>query len=207
MERSTGTRPRIQAGFTLIELVVVLAVIGLLALWGVPAFLNTLNRTRLVNSAKEISTLMQVARLEAIKRGGLNGDPRNRVAAVRYDGNGTFQLVVDETAGAIPTWDPLPKGGSYHLPTGVTLKSPTGGGGAIDNWNTLSPSTDRYPGPIFLSDGSALYAGAFRLGDRRGNYLEVRVEFPATGRVVIQKWFPSLTDWFENDEAGHKWQW
>jgi prepilin-type N-terminal cleavage/methylation domain-containing protein len=212
MERRTGREPRIQAGFSLIELVVVLAVIGLLALWGIPAFLNTLNRTRLVNSAREIATLMQVGRLEAIKKGGLNGDLKNRVAAVRYDGAGTFQLVVDETPDSpTPLWNPIPKGGAYHLPTGVFLQAPTEaieGAKAIDAWDT--DPTDSYPGPIFLSDGSAEIAGAFRIADTRGNYLEVRIAFPATGKVVIQKWFGGGdpdTNWYENGEGGNHWQW
>ena len=62
------TRRPAAAGFSLVELLVVLALIGILALIGMPWMLGTLHRAKLVATAREASTLMQGARLEAIKR-------------------------------------------------------------------------------------------------------------------------------------------
>jgi prepilin-type N-terminal cleavage/methylation domain-containing protein len=206
-----------EAGFSLVELLIVLVLIGLMAVWGIPALLNTLNRARLVGASREIATLLQVARLEAIKKGGINGDLRNRVAVVRYDKSTahdlrTLEVLIDESPNG--TWDPVtPIGGLYTLPTGVNLQAPTEdaeGNSSIVGWDDTTVVADNYDGPTFLSDGSALNAGAFRLADTRGNFLEVRLDFPATGKVVIQKWFGGgdpTTNWFENGEAGNKWIW
>jgi prepilin-type N-terminal cleavage/methylation domain-containing protein len=203
-----------EAGFSLIELLVVIALIALMAVWGVPAFLNTLNKTRVVAASREIATLMQVGRLEAIKRSGRNGNLGNEVAALTYfPAERQFRLLVDDTPDG--TFNPaLGVGGAYFLPKGVTLQAPTeateNGANSISGWDEVADVADRWNGPIFLSDGSARSAGAFRLFDSRGNYLEVRIEFPATGKIAIQKWFGGAApnaNWFENGEANRKWQW
>jgi len=208
MSDSQIDRSRGEQGFSLIELLVVIVLLGLLAVWGIPTLLSTLNRTRLVGASKEIATLMQVGRLEAIKKGGVNGDLQGRVVALRYNaGQRSFDLLLDDTADGI--FNPsTPILGTYHLPTGVYLRAPSEaeeGTGSIDGWD--DPGADSWPGPIFVSDGSVRRAGAYRIYDSRANYLEVRVDFPATGKVVIQKWFPLLTDWFENGEGENYWQW
>jgi prepilin-type N-terminal cleavage/methylation domain-containing protein len=212
MRRVQRPDGRIEAGFSLIELLIVLALIGLMAVWGVPALLNTLNRAKLVGASREIATLIQVARLEAIKKGGINGDLRNRVAVVRYNtGQRNFRVLIDESPDG--SFDPTtPVGGQYTLPNGVNLQAPTEGiegAGSVVGWDDVGDADD-YPGPTFMSDGSALRAGAFRIADTRDNYLEVRVDFPATGKIVIQKWFGGAdpnANWWENGEAGHKWAW
>lgn len=207
-----------EAGFSLIELLVVIALIAMMAVWGVPAFLNTLNKTRVVAASREIATLMQVGRLEAIKRSGRNGNLRTEVAALTYDAaSRSFRLQVDEQPEApnVGLFDPETNiGGAYFLPKGVTLQAPTeateNGANSISGWDEVADVADRWNGPVFLSDGSARSAGAFRLFDSRGNYLEVRIEFPATGKIAIQKWFGGgdpNANWFENGEANRKWQW
>ncbi|GMU65764.1 MAG: hypothetical protein AMXMBFR36_20380 [Acidobacteriota bacterium] len=200
-----------EAGFSLIELLIVIALIAGMALWGVPAFLNTLSRVRVTSAARELATLMQVGRLEAIKRSGHNGNIGNEVAALTYDeASRSFSLMVDDDPDG--AWLPeLQIGGIYTLPKSVTVEAPGGDAeDAVDGWDEVPEVGDRWEGPIFLSDGSVRSAGAFRLFDSRGNYLEVRIEFPATGKISIQKWFGGGdpdTNWFENGEATRKWQW
>jgi prepilin-type N-terminal cleavage/methylation domain-containing protein len=202
-----------EAGFSLIELLVVIALIAGMAVWGVPAFLGTLHKTRVVAASREIATLMQVGRLEAIKRSGRNGNLGNEVAALTYfPAERQFRLLVDDSPDG--TFNPaLEVGGAYFLPKGVTLRAPSeaeNGAGAIAGWDEVADVAERWNGPVFLSDGSARSAGAFRLFDSRGNYLEVRIEFPATGKIALQKWFGGgdpNTNWFENGEANRKWQW
>lgn len=203
------------AGFSLIELLIVMALIAGMALWGVPAFLNTLSRVRVTSAARELATLMQVGRLEAIKRSGQNGNLRTEVAALTYDAaTRSFQVEVDVAPEDpdLGVFEPeMDLGGVYVLPKGVTVEAPGGDEeDAVAGWDEVAVVEDQWEGPIFLSDGSVRSAGAFRLFDSRGNYLEVRIEFPATGKISIQKWFGGGdpdTNWFENGEANRKWQW
>ncbi len=202
-----------EAGFTLMEMVIVIAIIGTMLVWIVPSFLGTLNRTRMVSASKEIATQLQIARLEAIKKGGINGDLRNRVTAVLYEKFDTHRwvrIMIDETADA--AWNPVTQvGPPVIFPKGVTLQAPTQGPDgtlAIAGWDDVGP--DQFAGPIFLSDGSVTRAGAFRIADERGNFLEIAVVFPATGKIAIQKWFGGgdpATNWYENGENQMKWEW
>ena len=219
MTRKTARPARAgEEGFSLIELIVVVALIGILALWGVPTFLATLQRTRLVGAAKEVAVLIQVARLEAIKKAGVNGDPNNWVTAVQYlpavaGSRGTFRILIDESPDSpTPIWNPVTRAsGIYTLPTGITLRAPTqaeDGTDAIFGWDDTAGAPDQFAGPIFRGDGSVTRAGAFRLANARDQHLEVQVEFPATGKISIQKFFgPAATDWFENHEGNRTWEW
>lgn len=56
-------------GFTLIELMVVLAVAAILATMGAPAFWSMIQNSRTTTQANELVTAINVARSEAIKRG------------------------------------------------------------------------------------------------------------------------------------------
>ncbi len=214
MHESPGARGR-QAGFSLIELLVVIALIASMAIWIIPSFLGTLHRTRLVGAARELAVQMQVARLEAVKRGSVNGNPGNEVVALLYDqagGSRMLRVMVDDNPDGL--WLPETQvGGVYTLPKGVFMQAPgettPEGTESIRGWDDASlPADEQFKGPVFRSDGSAVRAGAFRLHDGRGNYLEVQIEFPATGKPSMQKWFGgSPADWWENGEANHKWQW
>lgn len=60
--------PRPGAGFTLIELMVTVAVIGVLAVVAVPAMTGLVNAYRLNGAAGELQTAVQLARSEAVRR-------------------------------------------------------------------------------------------------------------------------------------------
>ena len=55
------------AGFTLIELMVVLILFGVVALISFPALQNAIARSRLEGTVRQVGILMQTSRYEAIK--------------------------------------------------------------------------------------------------------------------------------------------
>ena len=59
---------RVQQGFTLIELMVTVAVLGIVVGFAVPGFQSVVNGNRLTGAANELIATMQVARTEAIRR-------------------------------------------------------------------------------------------------------------------------------------------
>lgn len=58
-----------QAGFNLVELLVVLIVMGVLMAAGIPSFRYVVNSGRISNPANELLATMQLARMEAIRSG------------------------------------------------------------------------------------------------------------------------------------------
>jgi len=58
---------RAGAGFTLVELLIVIALLGVLLTLALPSFLGTMQRYRVSTAANQIANILQFARMEAIR--------------------------------------------------------------------------------------------------------------------------------------------
>jgi type II secretion system protein H len=196
-----------RAGFTLVELLIVLAIAALVLAVGVPNLLEYLARQKLEGPARDLNTLAQRARQESVTRG---------VPAVLVAEGDAVVAFVDLhgaslTAAPDGVYNPLagePFGrtdfevGRRDMPREVTLTGPGSSPGVVD-----FTDVDGVPSAIFDPDGSIRDTGSFHLADSRGNFLEVRIAPRATGRVALYKFDDETSTWRANGEGGHSWEW
>lgn len=68
----TGARGSVQArisGFSVVELMTVIAILAIVAAFAVPGFQAVINNNRLASASNELTATLQAARIEAIRRG------------------------------------------------------------------------------------------------------------------------------------------
>lgn len=193
---------RAERGFTLIEILAVLLIMMILALYGTPKLMAVLHRAKVEGMAKQTATLMRAARMEAIKRncyGVVAIEPASRrvIAYADLDRDGVF----DQT-GATP--DRLI--GRLDLPSLVHFQDEAGDKDLASVEGFVNPDvpvvlTDGQV--MFQPDGSVLDDGALRFADQKGNYLEVNVAPRTTGRVEVRK--HENGTWYGNGEGGKSW--
>lgn len=211
------SRPVRAQGFTLIELLVIIAIIMIVAVLSWPALHKMVVRNKLMGFATEVSTTMNRARMESVKRNvptvvRLDFANDEIVVFVDVDGDGAFTPDANAARGLADfelVRRPRPPRVVFTGPDGVEEGSET-----VDGFST-NPENNSLPAQaVFNPDGSVADAGGFRFGDGRGNYLEVRVAPPATARIEVRKWDTSWTDPEDADnhyraqrEGGRPWEW
>ena len=188
------SRPNRQGGFTLVELVVVLAIIALIVGIAIPNLRRSMVRANLMDEVKMARQALGVARINAIKSS-------RRVAVLLLpDDSGdhfdeTIVAWVDETS------DEAPNPGDE-----VVGRWPMGPNTSIGpeplnpNWE-LHDLASPTKGIVFLPDGSAMVhldqvgagEGGFVLSDKVGNRILLLVR--ASGTVEEQMWDPDSTTW------------
>ena len=209
MRRSS--RRRLHSGFTVIEMIVVVAVIGIMATIGIPNLLRVIHRAKLEGIARETSSLMQRARSESVRQ--------NVPTVVRFDFARSEVVAFADVDG--PTvidppdmiFNPVAgqphratdyEIGRYGLPNNVLFVAPTGD--PADRVEAFTPNGTESVA-IFDPNGSIRATGAVRYGDQRGNFLEIRVAPAATARIEMRKWDPELSDWQTRNEGDKPWVW
>lgn len=91
-------------GFTLVELLTIIALIGILAAIGTPAFKAMIDNSRLRGASQELLSNMQFIRTEAMKRNRnvvVSFAPANCVPTVP-SGGGSYAMFIDDGSGASP---------------------------------------------------------------------------------------------------------
>ncbi len=188
-------RSRPSSGFTLLEAIVVVALLAIVATVGGPLLLRLVHRGKLEGTARQTAIRLRMARLEAIKQSRptalrIDRPAREMVALFDENGDGSF--------------DPGERMlGRELLPSGLDFRAPVDDPAPIAGFPTTSGGD---VGQVtFASDGSVDFAGGIRIADRRGNFLEVRVEPRTTARIEIRKWDGAA--WRAAGEGGTAWRW
>ena len=204
MRRNRASGPA--AGFTLVELLITLVVLGVLLGFGLPALMNLVSHRKVESHAHNAGSMLQHARFEALKRGApavvaLEG--RELVAFTDVHG----ELPTDPPDGFFTPDGSAPNGTDYvigrqSVPNGVVMEGPPGDIAGVSGFTNVGSGELR---AIFDPDGSIRDTGALRMHDRGGNFLEVRVEPQATARVEVRKWDGSA--WRAQGEGGSTWDW
>ena len=172
--------PRRGAGFNLIELLLVMALMAVILGLGMPAMLKALSRAKLVGFAQQVVTAMQGARAEAVKRSTVarvevHFADNSVIAYVDLNGDNVYTPGTDALVMKV------------SAPSGIVLQGPgavsSANVNAVYNFDTITGGGVAY----FNSDGSAAKLGGFRFRDKRDNIMEAFVTNQASARAAVRK--------------------
>jgi len=156
-------------GFTLVELIIVLAIVTLVLGFSIPWFSQLSSGHRLKAAAREVSGVLQVARSYAISLGQrhdvvfeVTGSSSNASAGRYY---------IEDASGAIVEKP-------FALPSGVSFAAPEGEG---------DPVTFEGDRISFSSTGAGLEGGTVWVAGGRGQFSRVSVS-EVTGQTKVEMW-------------------
>jgi len=170
-------------GFTLIEGLVVLAVLAVLISLTLPNLRRTMARGKLLTPVRDVERLVSVARLKAV-------NSRQPV---------TMTFTVGEKQDSVAVSGTRMSGleQSYVLPVGIRFRRPP------------SESGPAVPSPVVLAPTGSLEGNvdpAVYFGDERGNF--IRLTFSrATGQIRREKLLPGETSVWQGPTQEGKWVW
>jgi prepilin-type N-terminal cleavage/methylation domain-containing protein len=188
---------RSRAGFTLIEALVVLAIMSVLLMLGTPELLRVIRRSKLEGYAQTVAGTMRICRFEAVRQNV------NTRLFVDYTNNQVLAATVDAAG------NPVEVLGTQPLPSKIDFwawsQDPRKDKAIVGFTTTATGGWVE-----FRPNGSANTTGGIRLADGN-NYLEVAVATQATGRIELRKSEPdpktSAIAYRVNGEREYSWNW
>lgn len=189
---------RTQRGFTLLELIVVVAIAAVVLLVSVPKLLDLVTRIKLQGFVSDVTNMVRQARFESITTGyetvvvfdtGTN-EVRAYVDVPEFDANGnrtdTIRAFDPELANELPERDHYLR--VLEIPEQLAYTSPGGAAVNVGLTTIVDPTFGNLDGAVFQADGSIVDTGATTFGDDLGNYFRLYFQPAATAEIEPHKW-------------------
>jgi prepilin-type N-terminal cleavage/methylation domain-containing protein len=184
---------RQERGFTLIEIMVVMAIIGLVALVGFPMMTRSVVRARILSQVGVLKQAVAMARIHALKQGG--------GVAVRF-----LTTNAAREGGEVIAWVDDDRDGSYGPPNEILVGRWSIKDNVIlkpDPANPLFGLGGTARGILFAANGAAAVSetssvgvgqGAIVVSDHHQNDVRLLI-LGGTGTVVQEMWDPESRVW------------
>lgn len=134
--------PRLERGFTLVDMLVVIAIVGTVSAIAVPSMMGAIDRMRLGQSAREVERELQIAKSRAVAKG--------RPVRIRFNCPSVGQYRIVEVLGSVAA--PTAADGASNRCDETVYPYP-----AADRNPTTRPNLD---GSIRRLDGAVSFAAA-----------------------------------------------
>ncbi|MGY6276214.1 GspH/FimT family pseudopilin [Methylomonas sp. MgM2] len=167
-------------GFTLVELMITVAIVGIIAALGIPSFQEMLNQNRATSLVNELVVSLNLARSEAIKRGktvtmckSANIDEVDPDCSTVTAWNSGWVIFVDQDSdGVIDDAD-----------TRLKIGGPANNSASIDGGSNYSDYISYFPSGISKGNGN-LSNGTLQICV---DHVERSIVISTTGRLRIAK--------------------
>jgi type II secretion system protein H len=173
-----------QAGVSLIEMLVVLAIIGVISLVSVPAFMSFYQSSKVKSSMRQFTNDVRAARQRAVTRA--------RPVKLSFETGATARTyrIADGTVGATPTWTvvgtPRRMADTVYIHSTTFKDMDTPADGFVDiifRPNGTIASTDFFT----ETEGGKQVTKVSLRTDTNVPYNEYKIYFERTGRMTVQK--------------------